>query len=168
MSARQVRIPRAAARAIRPTLAPEPGARFVENRAGWTRARRLFLTFSVVLAAVYLGLIAAALAETPGLRTDPGALAILTVVAALCVAAGASVTVARAPRGVWWTGDGLVVRERFAGSRRDPKDIEARVARRYDAGWFAEAPTEIVELVPRAGRRATYLVDEGLFSRRSN
>jgi len=164
MEARPVRIPRAQARAIRPAVAPEPGARFVENRSGWVRAQRLFLLFASALTGLYLAILAEALLATPGLSSDVVALGILTVAAAGCLLAGASVTITRAPRGIWWTGEEMVVRERFGRPRRYPKASATLVAHRYPAGFLAPGPTEIVEVVPRSGRRMTYLVDEGLLT----
>jgi hypothetical protein len=164
LSARPVRIPRATARAVRTSTSVAPGARFIENRAGWIRARRLFEIFTVLLVVLYGGFLAEALLASPGLVSDPLALVLLTFAAALCGVAGASVTLARAPRGVWWTGDELVVRERFLSPRHYPTNVPWHVARRYPAGILSPEPTEIVEVVPAAGRRMTYLVDEGLLT----
>jgi hypothetical protein len=162
MAARPVRIPRV--RTVRPAVPILPGAHFVENRAGWIRARRLFLLFGVTLAGLYVGLVVDAFVVTPGLGSDAVALGIFTLAALGCAAAGASVTIARAPRGVWWTDAEMVVRERFSRPRRYPRDVASHVARRHPAGLLAPAPTEIVELVPKTGRPMAYLVDEGLLT----
>jgi len=164
MAARTVRISRGRARAVRTAAPPVPGGRFVENRAGWVRARRLFAAFTLALAALYGALLGDALVATPGLASDAAALGIFTATAVLCVAGGAAVTLARAPRGIWWTPEEIIVRDRFTARRSFPRNVPVRVARRYGAGLWAPAPTEIVEVVPVRGRAMTYLVDEGLLT----
>lgn len=141
-----------------------PGGRFVENRAGWTRAYRLFAGFSLALVVVYVAVVADAVVAVPGVASDTVALAILTALAGAFVVAGASVTITRAPRGVWWTPEELIVQERYSRPRRFPKSVPRHVARRFPAGLLAPGPTEIVEVVPALGRRMTYLVDEGLLT----
>jgi hypothetical protein len=162
VAARPVRIVRHRGSPAATPEAGPPGSRFVENRAGWVRARRLFLLFGLACAVLYATLLGEALIASPGLVTDSVALVVLTLAAVACFLAGAAVTIARAPRGVWWTGDAMVVRERFSAPRKFPKDVAWHVARRYGAGLLAPSPTEIVEVVPKTGRRTTYLVDEGL------
>ncbi len=162
MASRAVRIPKVRTRVIRAAASPIPGGRFVENRAGWIRARRLFLLFGIALIFLYGVLLGDALVVTPGLGSDTGAIAVLSLTAVVCLAVGASVTIARAPRGVWWTPEEMVIRERFSAPRRYPKNVPTHVARRHGSGLLAPSPTEIVELVPAHGRRMAYLVDEGL------
>jgi hypothetical protein len=165
MEARPVRIPRRRTRAVRSVAVIAPGARFVPNQAGWIRARRMFLLFGLGVAVLYAAVVGEALAASPGLTADSTFLAVFTLVALGCLWAGASVTIARAPRGVWWTGEELVVRERFGGARKFPNDVPSLVARRYGPGILAPSATEIVEVAPKSGRRMTYLVDEGLLAR---
>ena len=165
----------AAPRAVRIARTPAPRAttaeaartRFVPNRAGVARGRRLFLLFGLVLLAIYALFAALTLANPlPGVRDNLFAWAAFSALALLLAVWGWSITIGRAPRGVVLQREELLVREPLGASRRLPRSAlnGLKVVQRYSAGWLAPEPTVLVEVRPERGRARTYLVGEAFFA----
>lgn len=162
---RAVRIARAASAA--PAAGPSARPHFVPNRAGDTRARRLFLLFAVLLVAIYATFAALTLSNpVPGVRENLFAWAAFSLLALALALWGWSITIGRAPRGVLVRSEELLVRERLGGSRRVLRSAldGIKVVQRYPAGWIAPEPTVLAEVRVEGGRARTYLVGESFFA----
>jgi hypothetical protein len=138
------------------------------NRAGTGRGLRLFAVFGVALLVIYglfLGLTASS--PSPGVSSNWTVYALLTVLTLALGAVGAAVTLLRAPTGVAFGADAVIVSERLGRRRRWPLPPQLRlhVLQHYPRGLFGGEATELVELSDGAGHRAAYLVGRGFFDR---
>jgi hypothetical protein len=141
---------------------------FEANEAGTGRGVRLFSVFGVALLAIYIVFLAlAATSPSPGVSANPTVYALLTVLTLGLGAVGAAVTLLRAPTGVSFAPDFLIVSERLGTRRRwpVPPQLRLHVLQRYPRGLFGGEPTELIELSDGKGRRAAYLVGRGFFDR---
>lgn len=167
---RIVRRPAPRPEVVRPAeseiLPPSEPLAFRENRAGTSRALRLFLIFGLGLAAIYLFFLALAVTSpSPGVNSAPLVYGLLTGMTAVLAVFGWSITLGRTPRSFRVATDGIVVRERMGGLRRfaNSAQLRVRVTARYDRGLLGREATEMVELsVDRRGKK-NYLVTAGVF-----
>lgn len=141
---------------------------FEPNRAGTGRGLRLFAVFGIALLAIYflfLGLTATS--PSPGVSSNWSVYALLTVLTLGLGAIGGAVTLLRAPTGVAFATDAVIVSERLGRRRRWPLPPQLRlhVLQRYPRGLFGGEATELVELSDGKGQRAAYLVGRGFFDR---
>jgi hypothetical protein len=144
-----------------------PGS-YEPNRAGTGRGLRLFSVFGIALLVIYvlfLGLTATS--PSPGVASNWTVYALLTVLTLALGAVGAAVTLLRAPTGVAFGTDAVIVSERLGRRRRWPLPPQLRlhVLQHYPRGLFGGEATELVELSDGAGHRAAYLVARGFFDR---
>lgn len=141
---------------------------FEPNRAGTGRGLRLFLIFGIALLVIYalfLGLTATS--PSPGVASNWSVYALLTVLTFALGAIGAAVTLLRAPSGVAFAADSVIVSERLGRRRHWPRPPQLRlhVLQRYPGGIFGGEATELIELSDGKGHRAAYLVGRGFFDR---
>jgi hypothetical protein len=141
---------------------------FEANEAGTGRGVRLFAVFGIALLAIYLLFLGLTVTSpSPGVSGNWVVYALLTVLTFGLGAVGAAVTLLRAPSGVSFTADSLIVSERLGKRRRWPLPPQLRlhVLQRYPRGLFGGEPTELIELSDGKGHRAAYLVGRGFFDR---
>jgi hypothetical protein len=141
-----------------------PGLR-AANGAGRARARRVFVLFAAGLALIYGFLLGSAAASPLGAQAALGVLLVLGALAVPLAAAGALLTLGRAPREAWVEGDRLCVRE-WTGRVRDfglSSGLRIRTVERHGRGPLAPQATELDEVASGAGRRRVYLVADGFF-----
>jgi hypothetical protein len=142
--------------------------RFESNAAGTGRGLRLFAMFGFALLAIYLLFLGlTATSPSPGIRSNLDVYAILTLLTLALGAVGAAVTLLRAPSGVAFADDAVIVSERLGRRRRWPLPPQLRlhILQRYPRGLFGGEPTELVELSDGKGHRSAYLVGRGFFDR---
>ncbi|MCI4325665.1 MAG: hypothetical protein L3K00_07305 [Thermoplasmata archaeon] len=141
---------------------------FEGNEAGTGRGVRLFAVFGIALLAIYLVFLGlAATSPSPGVSGNWTVYALLTVLTLGLGAVGAAVTLLRAPSGVSFAPEFLIVSERLGRRRRWPLPPQLRlhVLQRYPRGLFGGEATELVELSDGKGQRSAYLVGRGFFDR---
>lgn len=164
-ASRPVRIARSAGPAPR-RASLTPGD-WRPNRAGTTRAFRLFLLFSAVLAGLYAMFVSLTLSRSgPAFSGEADAFAAFTTVALLFGVLGWWVTLGRAPRGVRSTPTETVVVERMGQTRRYPSEAvrSARVVARYPRSLLSAAPTEVIEIRAPSRSPRSYLLEAGLLA----
>jgi hypothetical protein len=138
------------------------------NRAGTGRGLRLFTVFGIALLVIYgmfVGLTATS--PSPGVASNGSVYAVLTILTLALGAIGAAVTLLRAPTGVAFGEDAVIVSERLGRRRRWPlpPTLRLHVLQHYPRGVFGGEATELVELSDGAGHRSAYLVGRGFFDR---
>jgi hypothetical protein len=175
---RPVRIVRRPA-AVRSTRTDEPDRRFWDaeaggtrsfeaNHAGTTRAVRVFGLYAVALLAILALFVAeAASSPSPGIAKSGEVYGLLGVLTLVLAGVGAWITILRAPRGVAFGTDGVLVTDRWGRRRRWPlpPKLRTHVLQRYPGGPLMGTPTELIELSDGEGHRASYLVGRGFFDR---
>jgi hypothetical protein len=166
-SERAVRIRRRPGAAPPGPAAAGPAGAYRPNRAGTQRAVRLTLLFLVLLAALYVLLVALD-RSTPG-GTTSGAtsgLYLFSEIAALIGVGGAVLTLAQAPRGVEFRPQATIVVGRFGRRRPFPPEgsLSVRSLRRYPRSFLAGEPVLTLELTRENGRRATIWLEEGILA----
>lgn len=155
---------------------PSPGAsapapeNYRANRAGTARGLRVFLLFLVALLTLYLGFVGRFLASPdPGVRTNLTGYLVFSLAAAVVATGAYSVTLLRAPRGMWESDLEIVVEERSGRRRSFPagRALDVQVVRRYPAGLLNAEGTELVRLSVPEGTGRFYLVETNFFRART-
>ncbi len=162
-AARAVRIPQPPGRG--PPRASPSGDPARGNSAGRERAGRTAAIFSAALVAMYLGFVAAVVSSPEaGVRSDADLYGLFTALFLAILVGGLLLSLRRAPTSVERSEGFLVVRGRLGSGGSFPWDegLSYHVVERYDAGFLASEPTEVVRVAHASGLAHTYLVTEGL------
>jgi hypothetical protein len=177
---RPVRIVRSAAPRSTRSADPEEATRrywdseaggteaYEANRAGTSRALRVFALFGVglvVILSLFAGL--AATSPDPGISDSATVYGLLALTTVVLAGLGLVITILRAPQGAAFGSDGVLVTDRLGRRRRWPVggQLKTRVLQSYPPSLFGSEPTELIELSDRDGHHAAYLVGRGFFDR---